>query len=100
MCVEIIAVTSLTPLYSLFSVREELIEKKCFAELLCKREAMRFYHSAIRKLQECSARVGKMFIKTSSGGEKIVDMCSSFIVCVLYDKCISIKSRSYAYWIS
>eukprot|EP00579_Thalassiosira_antarctica_P001681 CAMPEP_0201870948 /NCGR_PEP_ID=MMETSP0902-20130614/3962_1 /ASSEMBLY_ACC=CAM_ASM_000551 /TAXON_ID=420261 /ORGANISM="Thalassiosira antarctica, Strain CCMP982" /LENGTH=104 /DNA_ID=CAMNT_0048396759 /DNA_START=107 /DNA_END=421 /DNA_ORIENTATION=- len=29
-------------------LREELGEKRCFAELLCKREAMKFYHEPLR----------------------------------------------------
>ena len=41
--------SNISHLFTLLSVREELIEKKCFAELLCKREATKFYHSAIRK---------------------------------------------------
>lgn len=30
-------------------VREELTEKRCFAELLCKREAIKFYHEPLRR---------------------------------------------------
>jgi len=46
-------------------VREELTEKRCFAELLCKREAMNFYREPLpRKRQggpkgSCSALVEK-----------------------------------------
>eukprot|EP00580_Thalassiosira_gravida_P009726 CAMPEP_0201642162 /NCGR_PEP_ID=MMETSP0493-20130528/25683_1 /ASSEMBLY_ACC=CAM_ASM_000838 /TAXON_ID=420259 /ORGANISM="Thalassiosira gravida, Strain GMp14c1" /LENGTH=109 /DNA_ID=CAMNT_0048116277 /DNA_START=87 /DNA_END=416 /DNA_ORIENTATION=- len=43
-------------------VREELGEKRCYAELLCQREAMKFYHQPMRRKQggqkgSCSALV-------------------------------------------
>jgi len=36
---------------SRLSVQEELLEKKCFAEILCMKEAMEFYHKPMRKVR-------------------------------------------------
>mmetsp|Transcript_50811 Transcript_50811/g.108274 ORF Transcript_50811/g.108274 Transcript_50811/m.108274 type:complete len:97 (+) Transcript_50811:132-422(+) len=47
----------------MFSVREELAEKRCYAESLCRREATKFYREPLRQEQgggprgSCSALV-------------------------------------------
>lgn len=56
-----IYISSLTLTLHKKSVREELLEKRCFAELLCQREAMAFYHQPMIKHNQVNTIKHKHF---------------------------------------